>query len=164
MTHWRARAPGVVGAEVAGSSASAELSGSWNAAGKTFLKTRPWRPSGVDTGTPAPYLEGLLGSRCSGFPLLFHPVRSPWSSRWQRPGFPSGDRFLTRVLLLIIGLGAAAIAGYVVLSGVDLKTLLASSAAPARPAEPAQEHDQIDEKSRERLRAILREADAAPGG
>lgn len=68
------------------------------------------------------------------------------------------------MLLLIIGLGAAAIAGYVVLSGVDLKTLLASSAAPARPAEPAQEHDQIDEKSRERLRAILREADAAPGG
>ena len=68
------------------------------------------------------------------------------------------------MLLLITGLGAAAIAGYVVLSGVDLKTLLASSEAPARPAEPAQEHDQIDEKSRERLRAILREADAAPGG
>ena len=80
------------------------------------------------------------------------------------PGFPSGDKFLTRALFLIAGLGAAAIAGYVLLSGVDLKTLLASSAEPARPAESVQEHDQIDEESRERLRAILREADAAPGG
>lgn len=79
------------------------------------------------------------------------------------PGFPSGDRFLTRALFLITGLGAAAIAGYVLLSGVDLKTLLASSAAPTGPAESMPEHDQIDEKSRERLRAILREADAAPG-
>ena len=70
---------------------------------------------------------------------------------------------MTRALFLIIGLGAAAIAGYVVLSGVDLKTLLAPQAVPARPAESMQEHDQIDEESRERLRSILREADTASG-
>jgi uncharacterized membrane protein len=68
---------------------------------------------------------------------------------------------LTRGFLLIIGFGAAAIAGYVFLTGVDPATWLGQSAPDQLRSEP-ESHGEIDEKSRERLRTILREADKAP--
>lgn len=65
---------------------------------------------------------------------------------------------MTRGLFLIIGLGAAALAGYVLLTGVDLAALLGqSSSVQSQPTPPS--HDEIDDESRQRLRAILREAD-----
>ena len=68
---------------------------------------------------------------------------------------------MTRGLLLIIGFGAAAIAGYVLLAGADPATWLGQTSPDQQSSEP-ESHDEIDVESRERLRTILREADKAP--
>lgn len=68
---------------------------------------------------------------------------------------------MTRGLLLIIGFGAAAIAGYVLLVGGDPAKWLGKP-SPDQPGSEPESHGEIDAESRERLRTILREADKVP--
>ena len=68
---------------------------------------------------------------------------------------------MTRGLLLIIGFGAAVIAGYVLLVGSDPATWLGKP-SPDQLSTESESHGEIDAESRERLRTILREADKAP--
>ena len=63
---------------------------------------------------------------------------------------------MKRWLVLALGLGIAAVAGWAVLTGVD-----AGGGASVSPPKPPVEgaHSEIDQASRDQLRSILREAD-----
>ena len=69
----------------------------------------------------------------------------------QRPG---DDRQVKRWLVLTLGLGMAAIAGLALLTGVGM-----DAGKPSSPASSVH-HDDIDDASRDQLRAILKQADA----
>lgn len=66
-----------------------------------------------------------------------------------------------RWLVLAFGLGIAAIAGWSLLSGIDAGGPTNAAARESQSASPHADssHAEIDEASRDRLRAILREAD-----
>lgn len=67
---------------------------------------------------------------------------------------------MTRVVLLIFGLGAAMVAAYVLLSGAEIQSIFADSKPGKSVPYEDPGHDHIDEQSRERLREILRDADS----
>ncbi len=67
-----------------------------------------------------------------------------------------------RWLILILGLAAAALAGFMLLSAPS-ERLVESTAVTPEAAHDHETHEEIDSLSRQRLEQILREADREDG-